>query len=327
MDEIGLMHHCPPPKKALNSWLESYPTEVGNYGHLLLEQKQIADDTLYVQLIPYFESAHLDARECFHELARISLHPDTGDPGCDAQYPTALPLTSRKGMFGEVMSGMASEAYKFVGKHEWLIPVFLFRNHEDAGQYIYTLNRDPDRTREVLGRKGDDFIAIVVNNEGKVTRFIAGEAKWRGTWNPSTIDAVMLGPKVDDPAGGPNKVHNNRGVWFEINRALAVPLGLEQLQAILEECEPDKYASVIASLDRILAHRNPDPVERTDLILLAGGPAAKRKARETLLDWQILPTEYAAGRDLQVVELIIEDGDNLITALYDGLWPKEEADA
>ena len=43
------------------------------------------------------------------------------------------------------MAGMACEAYKFVGKHEWLIPVFLFRNHEDAGQYIYTLNRDPDR--------------------------------------------------------------------------------------------------------------------------------------------------------------------------------------
>ena len=75
---------------------------------------------------------------------------------------------------------MTCEAYEFVGKHEWLIPVFLFRNHEDAGQYIYTLSRDPDRKREVLGRKGDDFIAIVVNEQGKVTRFIAGEAKWRG---------------------------------------------------------------------------------------------------------------------------------------------------
>jgi hypothetical protein len=294
---------------------------------LLLEQKQLADAKICEELAPYFESAHLDARECFHRLARISLHPDAGEPGCNAQYPTALPLTARKGLFGEVMSGMASEAYEFVGGHEWLIPVFLFRNHEDAGQYIYTLNRDPDRTREVLGRKGDDFIGIVVNEEGKVTRFIAGEAKWRSTWNQSTIDTVMLGPKVDDPNGGTERVRNNKGVWFEINRALAVPLGLEQLQAILEECEPDKYASVIASLDRILAHRNPDPVKRTDLILLAGGPKATRKTGETLLEWETVPEEYTAGRDLQVVEIIVEEGDELITAIYDGLWTKEVADA
>lgn len=321
------MHSALPPKKALNAWLKKYPTVDGSYGHLLLEQRQLADDKIREELAPYFESAHLDARKCFHKLARISLHPDAGDPGCDAQYPTALPLTARKGLFGEVMSGLASEAYQFVGEHEWLIPVFLFRNHEDAGQYIYTLNRDPDRTRQVLGRKGDDFIGIVVNEEGKVTRFIAGEAKWRSTWNQSTINAVMLGPKIDDPDGGPEKVHNNKGVWFEINRALSVPLGLEQLHAILEECEPEKYASVIASLDRILALRNPDPVERTDLILLAGGPKATRGTGETLLEWENIPEEYTAGRDLQVVEIIFEEGDELITALYDCLWTKEGADA
>jgi hypothetical protein len=321
------MHSCKPPKKALKKWLEGYPTEEGNYGHLLLEQRTPADQALYDELIPYFESAHLDARQCFHKLARISLHPDDGEIGCDAQYPSALPLTARKGLFGEVLAGMTTEAYEFVGKHEWLIPVFLFRNHEDAGQYIYTLNRDPGRTREVLGRKGDDFIGIVVNEEGRITRFIAGEAKWRGAWTPSAVDVVMLGPKVDDPAGGIKKVHNNRGVWFEINRALPVPLGLEQLHAILEECEPQKYASVIASLDRILAHRNPDPVERTDLILLAGGPAATREPRQVLIPWDEVPEQYTAGRDLQVVELIIEKGDSLIDAIYGGLWAKEPENA
>jgi hypothetical protein len=321
------MHSCKPPKKALRTWLEDYPSEEGNYGHLLLEQKKSADEALQDELIPYFESAHQDARHCFHKLARISLHPDDGEIGCDAQYPSALPLTARKGLFGEVMSGMTTEAYKFVGKHEWLVPVFLFRFHEDAGQYIYTLNRDPGRTREVLGRKGDDFIAIVVNEEGRVTRFIAGEAKWRKIWTPSVVDAVMLGPKIDNPAGGTQKVHNNRGVWFEINRALSVPLGLEQLHAILEECDPQKYASVIASLDRILAHRNLDPIERTDLILLAGGPAATREPGDVLIPWKKVPKEYTAGRDLQMVELIIKDGEKLIDAIYGKLWAEELEDA
>lgn len=319
------MHTHPPPKKAVKAWLIAYPSEVGNYGHLLLEEKQPADAELQKEFVPYFESAHLDARASFHKLARISLHPDEGDAGCDAHYPGSLPLTARKGLFGEVMSGMMSEIYKFVGKHEYLIPVFLFRNHEDAGQYIYTLSRDATRTREVLGRKGDDFIAIVVNEEGNVTRFIAGEAKWRANWTPSVVATVMLGDKIDNPADATEKIHNGRGVWFEVNRALPVPLGLEQLHAILEECEPDKYASVIASLDRILARRNPDPVERTDLILLVGGPAAKREAGVPLLGWKSVPAEYTAGRDLQVVELLIEHGDDLINALYAGLWSKVAA--
>ena len=62
-----------------------------------------------------------------------------------------------------------TEALDFIGEHEWVIPVFLFRNQEDVQQYIYTLSRDPSRTREVYGRKGDDFIGIVVGDEGNVS--------------------------------------------------------------------------------------------------------------------------------------------------------------
>lgn len=32
------MHNCPPPKEALETWLEAYGSvRGGNYGHLLLE--------------------------------------------------------------------------------------------------------------------------------------------------------------------------------------------------------------------------------------------------------------------------------------------------
>lgn len=319
------MHTAPPPKDALAAWLNNYPSEVENFGHLLLEEQDETDPAIADDLIAYFESAHLDARQCFHKLARISLHPDADDEACDAQYPNSLPLTALKGLFGEVMCGMLAESFEFIGKHEYLIPVFLFRNHEDAGQYIYTLSRDRTRTREVLGRKGDDFIGIVVNQEGKVTRFIAGEAKWRGTWTPSAVNTVMLGEKIVDPDDNTKRIHNGKGVWYEVNRGLPVPLGLEQLHTILNECEPEKFASVIASLDRILARRNPDPVERTDLILLAGGSAPTRKAKHSLIPWDAVPEEYTVGRDLQIVELLFSNGDDLISAIYAGLWARERA--
>ena len=61
------MHTYPPPINALENWLENYPTINGNFGHLLLMQKKDVDlDTICESLRPYYESAHLDAREVFH---------------------------------------------------------------------------------------------------------------------------------------------------------------------------------------------------------------------------------------------------------------------
>lgn len=243
------------------------------------------------------------------------------------QYPNALPPISRRGLFGEVVSGLVTQAYKYVGEHEWLVPVFLFRNHEDARNYLFQLVRDPEREREVQGRRGDDFIAICVDADGKVTRFIAGEAKWRANWTPFERDRVMLGKSLIDPAtkmavrdADGNIVRDGRGVWFEINRALPVPAGVRQLQEILEECAKEEFENVIESLDRILLPANPDPSERTDLILLAGGTGPWRQRSFPLLPWAQTPPEYTAGRDLQVIELMLNDGDELIDAIYDQLW-------
>jgi hypothetical protein len=315
------MHTEAPPNAIIAHWLKDYPSKEGRYGHILLEQKSPGGDTVCDGLRPYFESAHSDARNHFHGFAGMSLHPDAGTPGCNAKYPNCLPPITRRGLFGEVMSGMMTEAFDIIGEHEWVIPVFLFRNQEDVQQYIYTLSRDPGRTREVYGRKGDDFIGIVIDDEGKVTRFIAGEAKWRQTWNDSTLDRVMLGDKIKDPKDPSKRIHTGKGVWFELNRALKVPMGVKQLQELLQELAPNDYASVILSLDRILQLENPEPTERTDLILLAGGSAVGREEAVPLLPWKKPPAEYKAGRDLQVVEILLTDGDQLIDALYDGLWP------
>lgn len=315
------MHTEAPPKEIIEYWLENYPSKEGRYGHILLEQKCPSEDKVREGLRPYFESAHADARDHFHAFAGISLHPDSGAAGCNAKYPNCLPTTTRRGLFGEVLSGLMTEALDFIGEHEWTVPIFLFRHQEDVQQYIYTLSRDSTRTREIYGRKGDDFIGIVVGDDGRVTRFIAGESKWRQTWNDSTLDRVMLGDKIKDPKDPSKRIHNGKGVWFELNRALKVPMGVRQLQLLLQELAPDDYSSVILSLDRILQLENPEPTERTDLILLAGGSAAGREAAFPLIPWKNMPAEYTAGRDLQVVEVLLTDGEQLIDALYDGLWP------
>lgn len=121
------MHTCEPPVATTEDWLKCYPSVEGNYGHLLLEQQMALSPQLVDGLRPYFESAHLDAREHFHAQIAIDLHPDADAPGAHACYPNCLPLTAQHGLFGEVMAGLLTEVYqeKLVGAHSWTVPIFL----------------------------------------------------------------------------------------------------------------------------------------------------------------------------------------------------------
>jgi hypothetical protein len=97
------------------------------------------------------------------------------------------------------MAGMLTEHYEYVGGHDWVIPVFLFRFHEDAEAYLFALARDEERKREVYGRRGSDFLALALNDDGEVVRFIAGEAKWRKKLRKSVVAELMYGKKTTDP--------------------------------------------------------------------------------------------------------------------------------
>lgn len=314
------MHTCPPPLDALAEWLDANGNVVGGaYGHLLLEQHDDFDrDSLLDALRPYFESAHLDAREHFHAQIGIDLHPD-GGAAAGPCYPTRLPRTAIRGLFGEVMAGLVTEAYQdeFVGGHEWRVPIFLFRYHDDVEKYLWTLRADPGRTREIYGRHGTDFIGISLDARGEVSRVISGEAKWRRSLTGSTVATLFHGPRVEDEVTG-EMVRSGRGIWFEVNRDTPIPHGLRQLQRLLEHRDPHGHAAAIYSMDQaILAHA---PMARTNLILIVGNGARRREKGDWIVQWQHSPDEYEAPHDLQVVEVILEEGENLIDALYGSLW-------
>jgi hypothetical protein len=320
------MHTCPPPEDVLNRWLEDYPTVNGNYGHLLLEQKENPDTDLASLLAPYFESAHRDARRYFCEQIGIDLHPDADVAGggeaqeVESLYPRCLPVSARRGLFGEVMAGMLTEHYTYVGDHVWEVPIFLFRYHADVEKYLFDLSRDAERTRQVFGRFGSDFLGLCLNEGGDVVRFIAGEAKWRDRLSAATIETLMLGKWVTNSDTG-ERTRSGKGVWYEVNRDTPVPHGLRQLQRLLQERDPDGHGAAILSLDKALALRKPEPIPRTNLILIAGNDVPTRDEGHSLIPWEEVPEEYLAPHDLQVVELILNDGGDLIDQIYDALWP------
>jgi hypothetical protein len=61
-----MMHTCPAPQHLLARWLNGGAHTNNGYGHILLEQVIPADGDVIADLRPYFESAHMDAREVFH---------------------------------------------------------------------------------------------------------------------------------------------------------------------------------------------------------------------------------------------------------------------
>lgn len=321
------MHTCPPPIDALNEWLEEYSSVNGRYGHLLLEQKKKSDDDLVNSLRPYFESAHLDARVCFHAEIGLDLHPDAGDIGAHAQYPMCLPPKARRGLFGELMAGLVTEAYSFVGNYNWKIPIFLFRYHENVGAYMFELARDPTRVREVWGRFGNDFVAISLQEDGSVGRVIVGEAKWRQKLTKSVVDTLMLGDFVPDPHNPGQRIRSGKGVWCQVNRDLPIPRGLRQLQQLLEENDPDEYSAAIYSMDKALLLTATEPIPRTDLILLVGKSGRRRKKKATLIEWEEMPDEYQTDNNLQVVEIFLTDGEVLMDEIYNTMWAEDLADA
>lgn len=317
------MHTCPPPTVDIEGWLNAYPSTIDNYGHLLLEQKEGCDPDLANSLVPYFESAHSDAREYFCAQIGIDLHPDAEDENGEDEaqllYPKCLPPSARRGLFGEVMAGMLTEHYSYIGEHDWKIPVFLFRYHADVEKYVFDLARDPERVRQVFGRFGSDFLGLCLDDNGNVIRLIAGEAKWRDKLQPSTIETLMLGKLVKDEATG-HRSRSGKGIWYEVNRDIPVPHGLRQLQRLLQERDPVGYGAAILSLDKALVLHNPVPMPRTNLILIAGNDVPSRGEGMSLIPREQAPEEYSAPHDLQVVELILNDGGVLIDQIYDSLW-------
>ena len=313
-----MLHMCPPPRDELEERFVEYPSANENFGHTLLVQRTADDGTLAISLRPYFESAHLDARSAFHSDIGIDLHPDAAGGGSSITYPGSLPTKTRRGLFGEVLAGLLTETYTYVGQHNWHVPIFLFRFHEDAFNYLFTLVRDPAQVRQTIGRLGSDFIGLCLDDDGQVIRIISGEAKWRKVITPARVNTLMLGKWVDDGEGG--RFRSGKGVWSSINKEPAPPSGVRQLQRLLQEYDPMGYKSTIHSLDQALVARNPEPIPKTDLIVIAGNARANREDGECLLPFEELPGEYTAGNDLQIVEVIFNAGEKLIDAIYDNLW-------
>lgn len=286
----------PIPRKMLSDWLSIERNETNGYQHLLLRQtspgkwKELID-----KLIQYFENAHLDARTHFHRMAGIDLHPASNKTNT-VQYPNNLPDITQRGLFGEVLCGLITESFRFIGSYGWKVPVFLFRYHQDVENYIHRRLRGGNE-REVIGRLGDDFLALAINDDGTVAATLVGEAKFRKTLPPSKGIELM------------EDVHK------KMSQDDDTPVNIMRLSELLKYKDADKYAVTCADLERLNLLDTTKKVPRIDLVCLIV-EKTKKEFPPTYIPQKSKHSQYTCKRELQAVEVIIEDVCDLIEEIY-----------
>lgn len=75
---------------------------------------------------------------------------------------------TRKGYFGEVFCGILAEAEQVHTDDEWMVPIFLFRLHSQAEEYLMRLLTGEPAGSAVVGRTGSDNLALSLNGDGTV---------------------------------------------------------------------------------------------------------------------------------------------------------------
>jgi hypothetical protein len=244
----------------------------------------------------YLEWAHADARRIFHESLGITLDPRGGRP--PVEYPNSLPVTTHKGYFGEVFCGILAEAGQVHVEDEWVVPVFLFRLHNQAEEYLMRLITGEQASGTIVGRTGSDNLALSLNGDGTVKAILGGEAKCYESFNTTKARKALT----------------------NLGAQAAVPVSLGQLKRLLAEIDSEVFEATILDLERIIKNARQPTVPRHDLLVLIFEDPKIRDYSAPRISVAEKTANYFADRPLQVVEVHLPGAGALIEELYAGLY-------
>ncbi len=257
------------------------------------------------ELIAYLDEAHEDARRRLRAGFEDDLSP-FGDPAVDpaAGYPALLHRNTLQGYLGETLAVLAVEHWGAHDHHDWVVPAFLFRLHDQEFQHLEDVNErrlageayDPDEGREMRpGRTGDDGIAFRKNDDNTITDILTLEAKCLASHNSTKVR--------------------------EAHKKLAAigsrPSGVRELVNLLTEYdtpEADEWHEALLSLWK----SGYPAATRFDGVGYTCGNAPRRGSRTTWMAADAPDPAYTATRRLECLEFQVEDLNALVDALYRG---------
>lgn len=286
-----------------DNWFQTVRIDdaASNYVNCRLRARETARwENLRPTIEQYLEWAHADARRIFHDSLGITLDPRGGRP--PIEYPRSLPLMTRKGYFGEVFCGILAEAGQVHTGDEWTVPIFLFRLHTQAEEYLMRLITGEPAGSAIVGRTGSDNLALSLNGDGTVKAILGAEAKCYEEFHATKARRALT----------------------DLGAQATVPVSLGQLKRLLAEIDRERFEATILDLEKIIRSARQSTVPRRDLLVLIFEDPKKRNYNTPRISVAEKKANYAADRLLQVVEVHLPGASALIEELYSGLYANNE---
>ena len=286
-----------PVSPDLAPWLTCNKT-VGydeSYHHALVTEDLAYREALLPQLKLFVDQIHMQAKQHLRSFAGSSLDPfqlDTPkDPGYG--YPEELPLTTKKGYFGEIMAGIYAEWNAPHGIDGWEVPTYPLILHEHAFNYLEKWRQTSISSSNVIGQSGDDCLAFHRDGSGRIIRCLVCEAKCSAKHDASLI----------------NDAHDN------LSDLLSRPVSLMKLIAILDKRKDLVSMEWVDALRQFWMSEPRSNHERLDLAVYVCGKAPQR-SNVWAVDIRSPSQHYNGGRRLEFVEIHLNDVDATLNALY-----------
>jgi hypothetical protein len=276
---------------AMARWLKPDRSGNGTYRHLLLVERERSRADGIVALHDVVEDAYRDAKQRIDRLTGISLDPLGGEPP-DAptlDYPDGLHTYTLQGHLGEIAAGLVAEIFEPHGRR-WTVPAYLFRFHTAAQQMLERRRQLGGPARHVPGRTGDDCLAFVRDDDGRVVAWLMCEAKCSHDHNAGMIAAGHA----------------------QLSDGASLPIDLLQLVDVLADAGDDESREWASAL-RLLYAEGADAA-RSDMLVYVYGRGPKQRA--TWIDTTTAHASYTATRPLEAVELHLSAFDEVLAGAY-----------
>jgi hypothetical protein len=215
-------------------------------------------------------------------ISEMDIFPFTQAPlpqGDLQGFPKNLPEPTLLGYLGEILAGAFAEALGAHNGVEWWVPAYFFRYHNDAFHY---LRQNPDPTkdaRSIVGRRGDDVVALHFNKAGEIDAVLIAEAKCLS--------------------------RNNTGKIKEAHGQLSrkgQPVGLDDMYRILKKYPGDPEAmKAKKALQALIKLDDASKIPRYDFLMYVTGRVPP-KTQTSWIDRQAVSPHYTGGRSLEVIE-------------------------
>ena len=283
-----------------NAWLQGPLTvnEDQKYRHRRLDEENTIRGEILPQIKRIVYEAHEDARRRLRRIEGVPLDPleilSCQDPA--EGYPERLHMTTLMGYFGEVFAGIICENFAPLGETRWKVPAYLFRFHLDEFRHLDQVHQigvaeDPDRERR-FGRTGDDCLAFILDENGKIIRSMFCEAKCLNEHDNRKVDEAHK--KLSD--------------------VIITPLDRQQLIDVLLDSDDPEAAVWVEALRTLRFQSNDPDLERCDLVCyVCGEPPIRSDAR---IPKESPHPDYKGDRCLEAVEVYIHQVRQLVKEVY-----------